>query len=51
MNSKIPNRTQLLIKSDKIINISNNTNDVNLKKIINFVDDNDCIVGDEFNIK
>ena len=35
----------------EVIKINDDTNDVLLKKIINFVDNNDCIVGDEFNIK
>lgn len=35
----------------EIIKIDNTTNDILLKKIINFVDDHDCIVGDVFNIK
>jgi hypothetical protein len=35
----------------EIINVSNDINDINLKKIINFIDDHDCMVGDEFNIK
>jgi hypothetical protein len=34
-----------------IIKINDDTNDILLKKIINFIDNNDCMVGDEFNIK
>ena len=35
----------------EIIKIDSNTNNINLKKIIDFIDNNDSIVGDEFNIK
>lgn len=34
----------------EVIKINNDTNDVLLRKIINFIDNHDCIVGDEFNI-
>lgn len=35
----------------EIIKIDSNTNNISLKKIIDFIDNNDCVVGDEFNIK
>ena len=35
----------------EVIKINDDTNDVLLKKILIFIDNHDCVVGDEFNIK
>jgi hypothetical protein len=35
----------------EVIKIDSNINSISLKKIIDFIDNNDSIVGDEFNIK